>query len=169
MDKRIIQKKVCLLGDFAVGKTSLVRRFVDGRFDDKYLSTIGVKISRRTVDMDSYTLNLLIWDLAGGDDFSQAGANYLRGAVAALVVCDLTRPETLASFQYYADQLQALDPNINLVFVGNKADLEAQRMLDADDLRAHSQMLGGVYLDTSAKTGFQVELAFRLMAERIRV
>ena len=63
-----VQKKVCLLGDFAVGKTSLIRRFVEGRFDDRYLSTIGVKISRKTVTRADHLLNLLIWDLAGGDE-----------------------------------------------------------------------------------------------------
>ncbi|MBK8429800.1 MAG: hypothetical protein IPL28_00260 [Chloroflexi bacterium] len=61
-----IQKKVCLLGDFAVGKTSLVRRFVEGRFDDRYLSTIGVKISRKTITRAEYILNLLVWDLGRG-------------------------------------------------------------------------------------------------------
>ena len=64
MSGRIIQKKICLLGDFAVGKTSLIRRFVEDRFDDRYLSTIGVKISRKPMEMSEFTLNLLIWDLA---------------------------------------------------------------------------------------------------------
>jgi GTPase SAR1 family protein len=64
-------KKVYLLGDFSVGKSSLVRRYVEGRFDDKYLSTIGVKISRKVLERDEYALNLLIWDLAGGEDFGE--------------------------------------------------------------------------------------------------
>ena len=86
-----VQKKVCLLGDFAVGKTSLIRRYVEDRFDDKYLSTIGVKISRKIVQRPDYALTLLIWDLAGGDDINQLSRRYLLGAVGAILVCDLTR------------------------------------------------------------------------------
>ncbi len=167
--KRVIQKKVCLLGDFAVGKTSLVRRFVEDRFDDRYLSTIGVKISRKPVEMADYTLNLLIWDLAGGDDFSQAGASYVRGSVAALIVCDLTRRETLDSFAYYANQMRALNPDAVLIFAGNKADLESERVIDNEALHEISLSLGGHYLDTSAKTGYQVETAFQLLAKKITV
>ncbi len=103
-----IQKKVCLLGDFAVGKTSLVRRFVEGRFDDKYLSTIGVKISRKTLARPYGALHLIVWDLAGGEEFG-AESSYLRGAAGALIVGDLTRRETLESFERYAaDGLRVL-------------------------------------------------------------
>ncbi len=169
MTKRVIQKKVCLLGDFAVGKTSLARRFVEDRFDDRYLSTIGVKISRKPVEMDEYTLNLLIWDLAGGDDFSKAGASYLRGAVGALIVCDLTRSETLEKLQFYAGQLRDLSQDAVLVFAGNKADLEAERSINEEEIQAVCDQLNGRYLETSAKTGFQVEAAFQHLAEQIKV
>ena len=96
---KIVQKKICMLGSFSVGKTSLVRQFVEGQFTDKYLSTIGVKVSRKTVERPQSQLKFLIWDLAGGDDFTQVGNNYLRGAKGALIVCDLTRAETLAEFE----------------------------------------------------------------------
>lgn len=92
---KVVQRKVCLLGDFAVGKTSLVRRFVDNRFDDKYLSSIGVKVSRKTLNRSDHTLNLLIWDLVGGNEFSRREIGYLVGAAGALLVCDLTRLETV--------------------------------------------------------------------------
>jgi small GTP-binding protein len=167
MSGRVVQKKVCLLGDFAVGKTSLIRRFVEDRFDDRYLATIGVKISRKPMVMAEFTLNLLIWDLAGGDDFSQVGASYLRGAAAALIVCDLTRPDTLAGYTYYADQLRQINPNVVLVFAGNKADLSEERAITEEELQAVCQTLGGTYLDTSAKTGYQVEAAFQLLAQQI--
>jgi small GTP-binding protein len=169
MTRPTIQKKVCLLGDFAVGKTSLIRRFVEGRFDDRYLSTIGVKISRKPLEMDEYTLNLLIWDLAGGDDFSKAGASYLRGAVAALIVCDLTRPETLAGYEYYTDQMRQINPGSTLIFAGNKADLTEERAITEEEIQALTTSLEGPYLETSAKTGFQVEDAFQLMAQKIKV
>jgi small GTP-binding protein len=165
----VIQKKVCLLGDFAVGKTSLIRRFVEDRFDDRYLSTIGVKISRKPVEMGDFTLNLLIWDLAGGDDFSKTGASYLRGAVAGLIVCDLTRPDTLASYEQYASQVRQINPDAILVFTGNKADLTSERVIHEEELLAVTNLLGGSYLDTSAKTGFQVETAFQILAQQIMI
>jgi small GTP-binding protein len=164
---RTIQKKVCLLGDFAVGKTSLIRRFVEGRFDEKYLSTIGVNISRKSVTRPDYTLNLLIWDLAGGDDYTEAAASYLRGAAGALIVCDLTREETLAAYERYATQLRAVNAKAALVFVANKVDLADQRAISDESLQSATDHLGGPCHFTSAKTGQQVEDAFRSLAERI--
>lgn len=169
MTRQIIQKKVCLLGDFAVGKTSLIRRFVEGRYDDKYLSTIGVKISRKPIEREDYILNMLIWDLAGGDDFYNIGQNYLRGAAAALIVCDLTRADTVNSFETYANQLKNLNGETKMVFVGNKADLELERVIEDAELKALVDAFGSHYFATSAKTGFQVEAAFRQLAEQIEI
>lgn len=159
-----IQKKICLLGDYAVGKTSLVRRYVEGRFDDKYLSTIGVKIVRRSLARPYGTLHLVIWDLAGSDEFSTTGPRYLQGAAGALIVCDLTRPQTLASFEFYADLLQAQAPAAPQIFLGNKADLAAVRSISDAELQAACAAYGGRYLLTSAKTGEHVEQAFSLLA-----
>ena len=165
----VIQKKICLLGDFAVGKTSLVRRFVEGRFDDKYLSTIGVKISRKVVLYDTNTVNLLLWDLAGGDDFSQAGASYLRGAAGALIVCDLTRRETLETFSYYSQQLRSLKVDAALVLLGNKVDLTAEHTITEAEIQAIATTINAPYLLTSAKTGQCVEEAFQQLTARLIV
>ncbi len=162
-----VQKKVCLLGDFAVGKTSLIRRFVEGRFDDRYLSTIGVKISRKTLTRDDHLLNLLIWDLAGGDDFSKASASYLRGAAGALLVCDLTRAATLDTLTDYAYQLRAIDETAVLVLVGNKADLLDERQISDADLAAVAETFTAPFLLTSALTGTHVAAAFHHLAEAI--
>lgn len=162
-----IQKKVCLLGDFAVGKTSLVRRFVEGRFDDKYLSTIGVKASRKTMLREDHILNLLIWDLAGGDDFTSRDTSYLLGASGALIVCDLTRYETLNAFSYYTKQLLTLNPKVALVFAGNKVDLVSERAIALHDMEQVSDSLGAPFVFTSAKTGEKVEEAFELLAAQL--
>ena len=164
---RIVQKKVCLLGDFAVGKTSLVRRFVEGRFDDKYLSTIGVKVSRKSLEGEDSTLNLLIWDLVGGNEFSRSETGYLLGTAGALVVCDLTRPETLEAMKRYTNQIRAVNPNVALVFLGNKVDLTGQRTLDEDTLTAVTTELNAPIYLTSAKTGENVEAAFAHLADII--
>lgn len=164
---KIVQKKICLLGDFAVGKTSLVRRFVEGRFDEKYLSTIGVAVSRRTLNRDGYTLNLLIWDLVGGNELSHRETGYLAGTAGAIVVCDLTRPDTLETLQRYVRQVRVSNPQAVLLLVGNKADLVAERMIDDEQLTAVSQALQTEYFLTSAKTGQAVEEAFNHLADKL--
>jgi small GTP-binding protein len=156
-----------MLGDFAVGKTSLVRRSVEGRFDDKYLSTIGVKISRKTLQRDNHRLELLIWDLAGGEKFIDYKESYLRGAVGALIVCDLTRPETLASLSLYSHQINTLNPAARIVFVGNKLDLNDQRQISNAELADLSKLFRSPYLLTSAKTGKQVENVLLTLADLI--
>lgn len=164
----IIQKKICLLGEFSVGKTSLVRRFVEGSFDDRYLSTIGVKISRRVLARPTSQLNLLVWDLAGSDEFSgQIQANYLRGSAGAFIVCDLTRRETLGGFQRYVDQIRAVKLDIPLILLGNKVDLTEKRSISDEELQSATENFQSEYLLTSAKTGQNVELAFQRLAEKI--
>jgi len=163
-----IQKKICLLGEFAVGKTSLVRRYVEGRFDDRYLSTIGVKISRRSVLLPSGRINLLIWDLAGSDEFNgNIRANYLRGAAGAIIVCDLTRRETLTSFPRYVRQLQSLGLNIPLVFVGNKVDLSEELVISAQEVQDVAEEFHAPAYISSAKTGENVEELFFALAQRL--
>jgi small GTP-binding protein len=162
----VIQKKVCLLGDFSVGKTSLVRRFVEGRFDDKYLSTIGVRISRKTLERPTGTLNLLVWDLAGAQEFNTQ-SSYLIGVTAALIVCDLTRHETFLSFPKYVQQIWAVNPAAALMFVGNKVDLVDTRAVTDEELSDYSERLGSHYVLTSAKDDIGVEYAFTHLASRI--
>jgi small GTP-binding protein len=164
---KMIQVKVCLLGDFGVGKTSLVRRFVEGRFDDRYLSTIGVKISRKVIDRSDRQLSLLIWDLAGGESFERYEASYLRGVSGALVVCDLTRRDTLKYIHHYADQLRQANPSTALVFAANKVDLVDEYEIMPEELRLLGDTLRVPSLFTSAKTGEQVEAAFTILADLV--
>jgi small GTP-binding protein len=167
---REVSKKICLLGDFAVGKTSLVHRFVYDRFDDKYISTIGVKVSRKVVMVphdasNSVTkISLLIWDLAGSQEFHSLQSSYLRGASGAILVCDLTRPATLDSLPRYLESLQRLVDNAQLAVVANKADLADQRSISEETLAQTASALNAPYYVTSAKDGNQVETLFRCMA-----
>jgi small GTP-binding protein len=93
----VVQRKVCMLGATSVGKTSLVRRFVESIFSDKYQSTIGVKIDRKLVQVDDAQVSLLLWDLQGEDEFQRVRLSYLRGASGLIFVADGTRPDTLAT------------------------------------------------------------------------
>jgi len=162
---RLIQKKICLLGDFSVGKTSLVRRYVEGRFDDKYLSTIGVKVSRKLLDKKDFQLNLIIWDLAGGNEFSGHDKNYLRGASGALLVFDVTRPETLEILSAYVQQMNEINPNAAMVVAANKADLLDGNIAQISDLEVLCQSINSQYVLTSAKTGENVEEVTLMLVE----
>ena len=166
----VLSKKVCLLGDFAVGKTSLVKRFVYDLFDDKYISTIGVKVSRKTIHVPHQEqvieLNMMLWDLASGEDFNRMQAAYLRGTAGALMVCDLSRPETLDHLDTYLLPLQQANPAACIVLAANKSDLLPQ-LSSAEQDALHSRLdasatrLAAPYYLTSALTADNVEEAFR--------
>ncbi len=174
-----IQKKVCLLGDFAVGKTSLVQRYVYERFDEKYLSTIGVKVSRKTITIpradNAVEMTIMLWDLAGSEKFDRMQASYLRGASGAVLVCDLTRSETLESLANYARDVWGVNPLASLVIVGNKVDLVDQRTITDKELAAMAAQQGQIshssgnspgplpWFTSSAKTGENVERLFQIL------
>ncbi len=165
MDLTRLSKKVCLLGDFAVGKTSLVDRFVYNRFSDRYLATIGVKVSRKAMvvprSKDVVELNMMLWDLAGSEEFEHLRAHYLRGASGGLLVCDLSRLETLDTLRGYATQLRSTDPEIKMILLANKVDLTEKRQVAAEQIEQMAHDLGLPYFYTSAKTGACVEDALR--------
>ncbi len=165
--KRVIQRKTCLLGDMGVGKTSLMRRFVTGYFDERYLSTVGVNISRKTLIRQTSTINMLLWEIEGADGLKKKHLNFLRGVSGAIIVCDLTRYHTLLTLERYAKQLRELNPSAAIVLVANKADLPIKRVISDDELHAIAHKLNAPYLLTSAKTDTQVNEAFSLLADQI--
>ena len=158
-------KKICLLGDFAVGKTSLVRRFVHNRFDDQYLSTIGVKVSRKTVMVpikeEVVELTLMLWDLAGSQEFTTVTTSYLRGAAGAILVCDLTRADTLPGLQHYADEITKVCGPVKLMIAANKLDIPEQHQISREQVTEIATRLQAPHFFTSAKVGEEVDLLFR--------
>jgi small GTP-binding protein len=171
-----ITKKVCLLGDFAVGKTSLVRRFVYSVFEDRYLATIGVRVSRKVLHLADgatdaqTTVMLMLWDMAGSDVFTRMRASYLRGAAGVVLVCDLTRPETLPSLNDYTAILRDLNLHIPLILAANKCDLTDQMQLSTAELEDFVTPLAAPLYLTSAKDDIAVDAVFehlgRLMLHR---
>jgi small GTP-binding protein len=162
----MIQKKICLLGAFAVGKTSLVRRFVEGGYDEKYLTTVGVQIKKRTVTVNDVELNLIIWDLAGEDEFQKVQLNYLRGASGYFVVADGTRPTTLDTAKILHQRVTATIGAVPFVLLINKQDVRDDWELDERAL-AEFTLAGWTIIETSAKTGQGVAEAFQQLAEKI--
>lgn len=152
-----------MLGATGVGKTSLVRRFVESLFSERYQATIGVKIDRRMVEIDGTQVSLLLWDLQGEDDLQRVRLSYLRGASGLLYVADGTRPETLdtvRSIQAAATETIGEVPSLLLL---NKSDLGTAWVLD-DATVATRGPSGLSVLRTSARDGSNVDAAFEQLA-----
>ena len=157
------QRKVCLLGAFSVGKTSLVRRFVDTLFDERYLTTVGVKVDKKVVAQGGSETMLMIWDLAGEDDFSTLQTSYLRGAAGCIIVVDATRPNTLDTALSIQERVQDTIGTVPSVVALNKADIESDWLLEPELLSRLEA--NDTVLRTSAKTGQNVEALFARMVE----
>jgi small GTP-binding protein len=162
-----VQLKICTLGAFAVGKTSLVARFVHAVFSERYHTTLGVKIDRKAMDLDGTPCALLLWDIAGEDDFQRVRPTYLRGSAGLLYVVDGTRTETVD----VARQLRRLADDtigpVPAVLALNKADLRDAWELDPGVADAFAGD-GWYVFHTSAKTGDGVEAAFAWLARAAR-
>jgi small GTP-binding protein len=164
-----VSKKICLVGDFGVGKTSLVRRFVDRAFSDQYLTTVGVKISRKLVETDTKAVQLLIWDLEGSSKFKAISATHLQGASGAIIVADLTRPETLRHLEEHITTFLTINPKGIIAIALNKADLvlaEAIAQIQANLAINNSEEIIGIF-PTSAKTGVSVDQIFAQLTDRV--
>lgn len=165
-----IKRKVLLIGDGAVGKTSLIRRFVVDKFSDEYITTIGTKVTKKDLRIESPAkvtdLTLMIWDVLGQKGYRGIQDSSFQGARGALLVYDVTRPETSQSLQdYWLPHLLPVTEPIPVVLVGNKVDLadsqkEAQEMLDE-----RRDALGAPGFLSSAKTGLNVEASFLALAK----
>ncbi|MCS7069362.1 MAG: GTP-binding protein [Meiothermus sp.] len=160
----MIQKKICMLGAFAVGKTSLVARYVHGIFSEKYQTTVGVKIDKKVVTVGQQEVSLVLWDLYGEDQFQRVQPFYLRGSSGYLLVADGTRPETLEAAQSIQQRAQEVLGPVPFTLLLNKHDLP-WTVSDAqlDGLRAR----GWELRYTSAKTGEGVEACFESLAQRM--
>ncbi len=171
----MVYKKICLLGDFAVGKTSLVRRFVDRQFSDKYLSTIGVKISRKQVDLsaqdseNSKSVQLMIWDIEGHTRFKEIAPSYLQGASGAIIVADLTRHDTMERLSKHIDLFLSVNSKSVMIIAFNKCDLVdssqiTQRIKKATSF--HCDQIISIY-QTSAKSGMNVDNMFINLSQQL--
>ena len=162
----MIQKKICMVGVFATGKTCLVQRYVHSIFSPRYLSTVGVKIDRKEVPVHGDPVMLMLWDLEGRDGMRDVNPSYVRGAHGLIFVVDGTRPETLADGLELSELVTKDVGPLPSVFAFNKSDLSDDWKLSrADEDRV--QALGLFAVHTSAKTGLGVESAFQWLADAV--
>jgi small GTP-binding protein len=162
----MLQKKVCLLGGFGVGKTSLVKRYVQSIFSDTYLTTVGVKIEKKMVTVGAAEVALIIWDIAGEDDVTGIRTSYLRGSAGYFLVVDVTRGETLEVSKSIQARVTAEIGSVPFLFLFNKTDLKEQWDIPEQSIE-DLQNAGHVVLRTSAKTGEGVEEAFQTLTQRM--
>jgi len=156
-------KKVVLVGHFGVGKSSLVRRFVQNTFSDSYIVTIGVHILKKEIRINELDLTLIIWDIEGKDDIKKVRSSYLLGTSGFIYVIDPTRPQTYESFNDEMDFIKTNFPTAQVVSVANKIDL-----IEIDEFKAvlQEQAIAVDYF-ASAKMGLEVENLFQTIGMKM--
>jgi small GTP-binding protein len=156
--------KILLVGDPAVGKTSLIAKFVEDRFDREYKASIGVDFAYKTIDIEEKIARLILWDIASQERFAPYRTSFYQQTNGALIVFDLTRHETLESIENWMREIQQNIGDVEVILIGNKADLAKKRKIQQTDVQPWIDRYGCGYVETSAKTGEGVEEAFRAIA-----
>lgn len=173
MTLKILKAKVCLVGEEGVGKTSLIRRYVLNMFDDLYIRTIGTKVSKKSVDLlrpdvGPVRVEMMVWDIMGSHDvMALLRDEYFQGAMGAVAVADLTRRSTFDELPGWTEGLERVAGELPLVVAVNKADRAAEADLEPEEIVRAARGLGADYLMTSAKTGENVEEAFRRLGHLV--
>lgn len=168
----LLSKKICIIGESGVGKNSLIRRFVERKFSNEYLATLGVTISRKTVELpdaksqNKLNLQLMLWDVTGEAKFQALAAQYLRGSSGAVVVADASRQDTIERLPAHIQLFLSVNPK-SVIFVAlNKCDLILPTKLENLIPRQALNQVSGLY-PTSAKTGRYVDEIFQHLAYKI--
>lgn len=161
----MISKKVAMLGTWGVGKTSLVRQFVHSAFEDKYLSTLGVKVDKKVVAIENQEVNLMLWDIAGSEDHFSVPIHYVKGSAGYLLVVDGTRRETLEGAVDLVNKIETEIGKLPFVVALNKTDLECEMSLE--DIEAGFGEFNAEWFETSAKTGKNLEALFLELTKKM--
>lgn len=172
MDSKRVIKKVVLLGDSGVGKTSLVRRFVVDEFSDKYISTIGAKVTKKNIDykLPSKTifLTMMIWDMLGQREFRRLRSTGIRDASGVILVADLTNQESILGLvEFWYPQVQKTEGDVPAIIIGNKCDLLPADAPAMRQVISIADEISSPYFLCSAKTGVNIENAFRSIGELV--
>lgn len=162
----MLQKKVCMVGAFATGKTSLISRYVNGIYSDKYQTTVGVKIDKKIVNFNEESINIILWDIYGEDEFQNVKMSYLRGSSGYILVLDGTRRETLNTAINLQEKIKSTLGDIPFVAIINKSDLYQEWEINDDDISRLIQK-NWTIIKGSAKTGLGVEDCFNELSKKI--
>lgn len=159
-----VQKKICMLGAFSVGKTSLVSQYVNSIFSEKYTTTIGVKIDKKQIEIGEHALSMILWDVYGEDNYQTVMPSYLRGMAGFILVADPTRPSTLQTTLSLQKMVADTVGEIPFVLALNKSDIKEQWDLEAVETLDTLRSLSAGTFETSAKTDTGVDELFTCLA-----
>jgi small GTP-binding protein len=158
-------KKIALLGMWGVGKTSLVQQFVHSIYDEKYQSTLGVKVDQKIVTIDGEDIKLMLWDIAGAEETFSVPASYIRGASGYLLVIDGTRAQSLRCAMELISDIEEQIPGLPFIPVVNKSDLEWE--ITDEEISTAFEPFNTDIIRSSAKTGENVNIAFLSLARKL--
>jgi small GTP-binding protein len=159
----MVSTKVMLTGSFGVGKTSLFKQFLFSEFSERYLTTIGVKVDKKLIEVDDEQLNILLWDVAGEVSLDKVPHSYFLKSSGIIYVFDLTRPLTYKNMISDVEYIQNKVPGVKVKIVGNKKDLLTDEQLE--EVKSKLPLPADIF--TSAKTGENVEALFMSLARNI--
>ena len=161
--EKFVRYKMVLFGNANVGKTSLVERFINDRFEENYISTLGYNVYEKQINYENSLISLMIFDIGGQEKFRDLRKKYAEGADTAFLVYDVTNPDSFASLEAWKTDLVEFAGEIPFIIIGNKNDLTSA--IPNEDAMQLSYKLGALdYFETSAKTGAGVEKAFNQLA-----
>lgn len=164
-DKNLARYKLILFGDERVGKTSLVERYVNDKFEENYISTLGYNVYEKRVPCGDYIVSLMLYDIGGQEKFVELRKKYAHGAQTALIVFDVTNERSYDRVEKWVQELHRFVGEVPFIIIGNKIDLEEQRKIETYMGDKICMDLGAItYIETSAKSGVNVEMAFEQLA-----
>ncbi len=160
--------KICIVGDPGVGKTSLILRYIENKFKENYIPTLGVEFLTKKIMVKDVETSLIIWDIGGQHKWQTKLHLYLQGADGAIIIFDLTRRNTFANLENWITNIKKISGDVPYLMVGNKKDLVEDRNVELDEAIAFSKTKDGYpVLETSAKTGDTVNSMFHKIAENV--
>ena len=160
--------KIILIGDTATGKTNILSKYVNNKFEEDSKATIGVELSTKSFTINNDTINAQFWDTAGQERYKSITKAYFKGALGALVVYDITKKDTFENVDKWINDLKvSADEKISILLIGNKNDLENKREVSKENGEMKGKEYGIAFMETSALNGNNIELAFKTLVEQV--
>jgi len=160
--------KILLIGDSAVGKSSIILRFSDDQFSDNFIATVGVDFKVRDFEIEGETIKLQIWDTAGQERFRTITSSFFRGAHAIVIVYDITKQPTFRNVTTWLDEIsRQASPQTKRILVGNKSDLSEEREVETNAAKDFAKSKGLPFYEVSARTGENVREVFHTVAKLV--